>query len=171
MLQTWNCDHTGPSSRFSCESRLGLVSKKYDVSVILWCHLFKLWSKKQPVMPVMYNFLSNSFGLLSRLFLNVCVFPSRPWKQMAEQWALLRCDSAILSSFFLVFLIYQLLSPTKRTNSSWSVYAIITNLTKRFECALSERKMYFYHFPLLPRAIIQKESNIPTQKCHSFLYL
>lgn len=36
------------------------------------------------------------------------------------------------SFFFLFsFLIYQLLSPNKRTNSSWSVYAIITNLTKR----------------------------------------
>lgn len=106
-------------------------------------------------MPVLYNFLSNSFGLLSRLFLNVCVFPSRPRKQIAEQWALLRCDSTILSSFFLIFLIFQLLSRYKRPNSSWSVYEIIANLTKRFERALSKRKMYFYHFLLLPWAIIQ----------------
>lgn len=153
------------------ETILGLISKKSNVSVICWCHLLELWSKKKPVTLVLYNFLSNSFGLLSRLFLNVCVFPSRPWKQIAEQWALLRCDSAILSYFFLIFLIFQLLSRYKRPNSSWCVYEIITNLTKGFECALSKRKMYFYHFLLLPQAIIQTESNIPTQKCHSFLYL
>lgn len=114
------CDHIGTSSNFLVsETILGLISKKCDVSVIFWCHLLKLWSKKKPMTPVFYNFLSNSFGLLSRLFLNVCVFPSRPWKQIAEQWALLRCDSAMLSSFFLIFFIYQLLSRYKRPNSSW----------------------------------------------------